>query len=258
MNKLKAMLIKDYYASRKLFITSSLTFVLFQIIIYLIRFAYIYGNLADPSYFNDSDTDMVSSMNNLDIIFPIMTMLSANLIFSMIIVSPLFMDFKCRWYSFSFTTSVTEKDIAAVKIIECAASVAASLILGLIFNGIYCMFFSNEYSKAGVLAGTALLMIFGILSLIYLSIALALKKQQSVQVILLIFMCAIYGICGGLFVRFADVISEINIFDMAISWISEYGVIIVIAEIFIFIITAIISYIADVNILKRREKVCGD
>lgn len=117
MNAITAVIKKDLMICRKSNIIGITVYLLIVMLVFLLRFAYIYGNLASADMF-DSEADRVFSLAYMDMMMPLVISIGSVLVPSKYIISSLDSDFQCRWFSVLYSAGAYEKYAMAAKHIE--------------------------------------------------------------------------------------------------------------------------------------------
>lgn len=239
--------------------TFGAVFVLIVILMFLFRFAFIYGNLADASMFEDEE-NREFSMRYFDIVFPaavsLITLIGLGTSFSQALEG----DFNSKWFSYAFSCGVAEKNIAAAKHIENLASIIISCLINAAVGAVYFGFFNNDSSALGVFAGIVILpLLFSIISCIENTLMLTFKKVQTVQIIILAILLAA---AAGAFVKFIPAIEKMSENPMAMLdrftvWVNTNKGIIAVLFAAAYLVIWAASFFINIAILKRREKICG-
>lgn len=259
MNSIKGLIRKDIYISKRSFITFSAVFVLLVIFMFLFRFAFIYGNLADASMFEDEE-NREFTMRYFDIIFPaavsLVTLIGLGVSFSQALEG----DFSSKWFSYAFACGVTERNIAAAKHIENLASAIFSAAVNAVVGAVYCGFFNNGSSALGVFVGIVILpLLFGIMSCIENTLMLKFRKLQTVQIIMMSVILAAGAAAIGKFIAAIEKMSEnpAAMLDSFIAWVNTNKGIIAALFIAAYIVIWAATFFINIMLLKRREKICG-
>ncbi|MGN0610041.1 MAG: hypothetical protein ACI4J6_12600 [Oscillospiraceae bacterium] len=259
MNSIKGLIRKDIYIGKRSFIIFGAVFVLVIILMFLFRFAFIYGNLADATMFED-ENNREFSMRYFDIIFPVAVSLITLVGFGITFAQALESDFNCKWFSYAFSCGVTEKKIAAAKHIENLSSVIIPCAANAAVGAIYLGFFNNDSSALGVFAGIVILpLIFGIISCIENTLMLKFRKLQTVQIIM---MAILLAAAAGAFTKFIPFIEKMSenstaMLDSFMTWVNTNKGALAVLLIAAYIIIWTASFFINTAILKRREKICG-
>lgn len=261
---MKGLILKDFYLSKKSLIMNAWIFVLFQFLVYIIRFAFIYGNPAKQPI-----DELTYSLNMVDIIFPVITTLISFQPLMSIVNSSLYEDFNCKWNTFAYTTSYTENQMVKVKYLESISMWVGCSIVGLLLNGIYYRIFKTETSLFSLKVSFLICFIFLAIEFIMLIMIYKLKKSKTVMSVIAVIFSIIYITLMVLLMRFMENPPEkyrhlsdggiVNlILDNAKNWISSNYELLIIICIGLAIILGVISYNVCVSTLKRRDKICGD
>lgn len=259
MNSIKGLIRKDIYIGKRSFITFGAVFVLVVLLMFLFRFAFIYGNLADASMFEDEE-NREFSMRYFDIVFPAAVSLITLIGFGTSFSQALEGDFNSKWFSYAFSCGVAEKNIAAAKHIENLASIIISCLINAAVGAVYFGFFNNDSSAFGVFVGTVILpLIFGIISCIENTLMLKFRKLQTVQIIM---MAILLAAAAGAFTKFIPFIEKMSenptaMLDSVIAWVNANKGVIAAVFAAAYIVVWAASFFVNISILKRREKICG-
>lgn len=259
MNSIKGLIRKDIYIGKRSFIIFGAVLVLLVILMFLFRFAFIYGNMADASMFEDEE-NREFSMRYFDIVFPAALSLVTLVGFGTIFSQTLEGDFNCKWFSYAFSCGVAEKNIAAAKHIENLASIIILCALNAAVGAIYLGFFNNDSSALGVFAGIVILpLLFGIISCIENTLMLKFRKLQTVQIIMMSVLLAAAAALVGKSISAIEKMSEnpAAILDRFMAWINTNKGIITALFIAAYLVVWAASFFINTAILKRREKICG-
>lgn len=261
---MKGLILKDFYLSKKSLIMNAWICVLFQFLVYIIRFAFIYGSPAKQPI-----DELTYSRNMVDIIFPVITTLFSFLPLTSIVNNSLYEDFNCKWNIFAYTTSYTENQMVKVKYLESISMWVSCSIVGLLLNGIYYVIFKTETSLFSLKVSFLICFIFLAIEFIMLIMIYKLKKSKTIMSMIAVISSIIYITLMVLLMRFMENPPEkyrnlsdgaiVNlIFDNAKKWISSNYELLVIICIGLAIILGVISYKVCVSTLNRRDKICGD
>ncbi|MGN1411203.1 MAG: ABC-2 transporter permease [Oscillospiraceae bacterium] len=261
---MKGLILKDFYLSKKSLIMNTWIFVLLQFLVYIVRFAFIYGNLAKQPI-----DELTYSLNMVDIIVPLLTTLISFLPLMSIVNSPLYQDFNCKWNMFAYTTPYTENQMIKVKYLESMSMWIVCTILGTLLNGIYYFIFKTETALFSLKISFLICFIVLAIEFILLIATYNVKKSKTVEAMFTV----VFSICwiAVMFklIRFMEDppekyrnLSDGEITNLILNntknWISSnYGLLFIIC-ISLAIILGVISYKVCVSLLKRRDRVCGD
>ncbi|MGN0643046.1 MAG: hypothetical protein ACI4JJ_07850 [Huintestinicola sp.] len=260
MNVIKGMIIKDLTLGKKVNLYGGLTLVIFVIMTFLFRFAYIYGNLADPSLY-ESEEDMLNNMNYMDMWLPLMLSPVSVIAFSSYIFLTLDQDFKCRWFSVQYASGISESKAVSAKIIETTAAVLFEMAVNFIVISIYSLNFPREYSGTILLAAAAVIpMIGGIFMFLEVILMYKFKKSESVQTVMLILLVGIIALLTSKMINSLEIASDdpTAYMQFIISWLNEHIRPAAAISAAGFAAACIVTYLIGVSFLKRREKICGD
>lgn len=261
MNAITAVIKKDLMISRKSNIIGITVYLLIVMLAFLLRFAYIYGNLASADMF-DSEADRVFSLAYMDMMMPLVISIVSVLVPSKYIISSSDSDFKCRWFSVLYSAGAYEKYAMAAKHIETILSMLCGAVLNLAACGVYFGFFASEYSETLILLGAIIFPLIAASAVFIMSMLMyVFKKSETVGGIAFFSIFIFIGVkfsgkfISGLEEATSDPINTMNSFAERLSA-NISSVTAVCAA--VFVIVGVVTYFIGTALLKRREKLCGD
>lgn len=261
MSIIKATIRKDLSVSRKAVVINAAVYVFMLALVFLFRFAYIYGNLADPSVFENGEEDLLLNIAYMDMLLPPMLSLVFSVTVSWYILSSLNSDFRCGWFSVVFSSGANGYGICLAKHIEVLLSTLLSIAVNFAVSTVYYSFFRSGYSAAFILLGT-LAIPFAAAAIGFAAVTLTyvFKKADTVLEVIIFAGMAV----GAVFflpkmITMLESASEnsmevINGFAKLIS--ANISAIIAVTGA-AFAAVGAITYFIGAALLKRREKLCG-
>ena len=261
MNTIKAVMRKNLSVSGKTVVINAAVYILMLALVFLFRFAYIYGNLADPSVFENGEEDRLLNITYMDMLLPPLLSLVFSLTASWYILSSLESDFRCGWFSVVFASGGSGHGICSAKHIEAVLAMLLSMAVNFAVSTVYYSFFPRGYSAEFVLLGT-LVIPFCVCALIFLSVTLtyALKKADVVLEILILGFAAVYA---ALFMpKIMELLENASVNSMEAiegfaNTVSENISLMAAVSAAAFVIVGAVTYFVGAALLKRREKLCG-
>lgn len=261
MNAITAVIKKDLMISRKSNIIGITFYLLMVMLVFLFRFAYIYGNLASADMF-DSEADRISSLAYMDMMMPLVISVGSLIVLSKYIISSSDSDFKCRWFSVLYSSGAFEKQAMAAKHIETILSMLCGAVLNLAVCGVYFGFFASEYSGMIILLGVVIFPLIAASAVFIMSMLMYVFKKSETVIGIVFFSINIFiGVkFFGKFISWLeeaafDPINTVNSFAERLSA-NIPAVTAVCAA--VFVIVGAVTYFIGTAFLKRREKLCGD
>ena len=245
---MKGLILKDYYISKKFLIIGSCGFLLGDILLYLFRFSFIYGNFR-----NLNIEEMASGIKTTDLILPVV----AGLIFLFAAIAgtdnSIYKDNSSGWFLHLFSSHISAKEIAGAKYIEFCFLWFAGLIVSLINMVIYGLVFDFEY------VAPAMVIFYIIASLICLMQCIILPmayryQNQNVVIGKLLIICVIPAMAILVYTmnRFDALLSNLH----PVSFFRNHSLPVILIATAVIIIAFVISYMRSVKLLERKELFC--
>lgn len=187
---MKGLLFKELYIGKKMIYIGTVIFILIEIMVYVVRFSFIYGNPANPEWL--SVDEYTTTIINVDMVFTLLTALCPIVILSNAVAVSLYSDFNCKWNTFLYSAPYNEKNIVGLKFAEMVVSWIIGVAVGILFNGIYYATFDVSYTGLNMLLGILVSFIGLIIELLYLKMAYKYKSQNAVIIRLIIYFAVPY------------------------------------------------------------------
>lgn len=260
MNIVKAVMRKDLSVSEKTVVINAAVYILILALVFLFRFAYIYGNLADPSVFENGEEDQLLNITYMDMLLPPLLSLVFSLTASWYILSSLESDFRCGWFSVVFASGGSGHGICSAKHIESVLAMLLSMAVNFAVSTVYYSFFPRGYSAEFVLFGM-LVIPFCVCVFIFLSVTLTYALKKADVVLTLIFGFAV--VYAMLFMpKIMKLLENASVNSMEAiecfaNAVSENIFLLVAVSAAAFVIVGAVTYFVGAVLLKRREKLCG-
>lgn len=251
---MKGLIKKDYLLGKKFFLIGIGLFLAMLFFAYLVRFAFIYGNL---QYL--SSEDIAENIPALDICFTLLPPLLLMVLWLQAWIYPVFADIQCKWYLFCFSTSTTSANIVQTKYGE--------LILTWIFGGLlaslstllYGNIFGFHYAKFGFYLYLILSLFFLLCSMCIIPLSYCYKTPDAVALrMVLCCLLPLYLAVGFLFLHFSSIFGEAKLLAIAKNWLLQQKFYLVMGGFGISILVLAVSYRISLNLINRRTLICGD
>jgi hypothetical protein len=261
---MKGLLFKDLYIGRKMIYIGTVIFVLIEVMIYVVRFSFIYGNPANPEWLPVDEYTV--TVINIDMVFTMLTVLCPIVILSNAVTVSLYSDFNCKWNTFLYSAPYNEKNIVGLKFAEMVVSWILGVAVGMLFNGIYDATFSESYTSLNMLLSILVSFVGLIIELLYLKMSYKYKSQNAVIIRLIIYFAVpIYVISTFAMIKLIDYLPKkylgndgvILLIDDMSSCLLNHAVVIFATTVVVTLIVGYITYRKSILEMKRREKVCG-
>lgn len=260
MNTIKAVMRKDLSVSGKTVVINAAVYILILVLVFLFRFAYIYGNLADPSVFENGEEDWLLNITYMDMLLPPLLSLVFSLTASWYILSSLESDFRCGWFSVVFASGGSGHGICSAKHIESVLAMLLSMAVNFAVSTVYYSFFPRGYSAEFVLFGTFVIP-FCVCVFIFLSVTLtyALKKADVVLTLIFGFAAVYVMLFMPKIMKLLEnaSVNSMEAIECFANAVSENIFLLVAISAAAFVIVGAVTYFIGVVLLKRREKLCG-
>lgn len=260
MNTIKAVMRKDLSVSGKTVVINAAVYILILVLVFLFRFAYIYGNLADPSVFENGEEDWLLNITYMDMLLPPLLSLVFSLTASWYILSSLESDFRCGWFSVVFASGGSGHGICSAKHIESVLAMLLSMAVNFAVSTVYYSFFPRGYSAEFVLFGM-LVIPFCVCVFIFLSVTLtyALKKADVVLTLIFGFAAVYVMLFMPKIMKLLEnaSVNSMEAIECFANAVSENIFLLVAISAAAFVIVGAVTYFIGVVLLKRREKLCG-
>ena len=246
--------------SGKTVVINAAVYILILVLVFLFRFAYIYGNLADPSVFENGEEDWLLNITYMDMLLPPLLSLVFSLTASWYILSSLESDFRCGWFSVVFASGGSGHGICSAKHIESVLAMLLSMAVNFAVSTVYYSFFPRGYSAEFIFFGTFVIP-FCVCVFIFLSVTLTYALKKADVVLTLIFgFAAVYAM---LFMpKIMKLLENASVNSMETiecfaNAVSENIFLLVAVSAAAFVIVGAVTYFVGAVLLKRREKLCG-
>ena len=248
-----AWIIKERFLYwKKIFITWCRTIFFGLFFGYLIRFSFIYGNLA---YLNASEaSENILIVDIATTLFPALLLL---ILFFQGSISSIYSDFSCKWHLYTFAAPLNPQALAIAKFGELLCLWLVALFLEFGTGYLYGHIFGFVHTKTGMIAYCFLAVCILLIGFCMLPMSYRYRTQNSVLTRLLIgFFLPVYLVFGVFVLNFSETTSIM--FHILKLWcISHKLYLCGIAFLLIFVV-GFINYLLCIHILRRRDCVCGD
>lgn len=244
---------KDFYIGKKFFLIGVGLFVLVLFFAYLIRFAFIYGNLRYlPA------EDMVEELPSLDLVFTFLPALLLLVLWLQSWIYPIYMDIQCKWYLYCFSTPADTRTLVRTKYAELFLAWVGGFLLAVLSSLAYGSFFGFHYVKLGFIVYTIASLFLLLCSMCMIPLSYRYKTADAVVGrMVLCFLLPLYLIVGFLFIHLADLLGEDHLLALAKHWIFRHRFSLSIAGLCILAMVFFISYWISIKFIERRDMVCG-
>lgn len=249
---MSGLLKKDFYIGKKFLLLGIGLFLFGLLFGYLIRFSFIYGNLAhlDASEFSDN-------VLMIDIVFTFVPVLVLLILFFQGSLSSIYTDFSCKWHLYTFSAPLNPQTLTIVKFAElfCLWIVAFMLELGT--GCIYGSVFGFSNAKTGMIAYCILAVCILLGGFCMIPMSYRYRTQNSVLTRLLLgFLLPVYLVFGVIVLNFSE--SATKIYNSLKLWCISHKVLLCVIAFFLIVIVGFINYLICIRIIKRRDCICGD
>lgn len=257
---------KDLYLYKKMFIIAAITFGFLFLFGFMFRFAYDYGNLAKV----DSEDMMVGKEDCESLFLFLAGFVTAGELF-FLPIKTIDADQASHFHAFAYTTVSTEEKQAEAKVLELITVYGA----GLLATGIYGVIFGCIFGFDGVETGMWLAVLTCTLMLFVDAVAIPLtyrmkKSDAAMGVVLVVLIAVSYAGVGAvvyfdkkksLLPRVAEKLllwmqgeEEVNIAD----YMNTHAGWLILAMAVTCIVSIAIAYVGTRQMLRRRERLCGE
>lgn len=259
MNKLKGLILKDLYVSKKQLLLTAAIYILGLAMAFLFRFAYIYGNLKDPELY-ESEEEMLLTIEYLDFCIPLLLSLLIGIVSQFFIDQSLNSDMKCRWNSVVFAAGIPDRITVGAKYVETLISTVMTIAIDLLISSVYYFFFPNEHGTAFIIVCSfAVPFLLGVLGVIRLAMMYAIKNSDTVVSIQFAVIILLVVLFSGKFIKLMEALSveQKALMQLAYDWLDKNSAVLAVIMLAAFIVIVTATYFISVQLIKRREKLCG-
>ena len=245
---MKGLILKDYYISKKFLIIGSCGFLLGDILLYLFRFSFIYGNFR-----NLSIEELASGIKTTDLVLPVV----AGLIFLFAVVAgtdnSIYKDNSSGWFLHLFSSHISAKEIAGAKYTQFAFLWLTGLIASLINMVIYGLVFGFRYVAPAMVIFYIIAALISLIQCIILPMAYRYRNQNAVIGRLLI-ICIIPAMAVLVLVsnKFETLLENAH----PILFLRNHSLPVIGIATAVIIVSFVISYKRSVKLLERKELFC--
>lgn len=245
---MKGLILKDYYISKKFLIIGSCGFLLGDILLYLFRFSFIYGNFR-----NLSIEELASGIKTTDLVLPVV----AGLIFLFAAISgtdnSIYKDNSSGWFLHLLSSHISSKEIAGAKYFEFAFLWFTVLLASLINMVIYGLVFGFRYAAPAMVIFYIIAAFIFLIQCIILPMAYRYRNQNAVIGRLLI-ICVIPAM--AVFVLVSNKYETLLENAHTILFLRNHSLPVIGIATAVIIVSFVISYMRSVKLLERKELFC--
>lgn len=219
---------------------------------YIIRFAFIYGNLAqlDASEFADN-------VSMTDFIFTLLPALLLLILFFQAALSVIYTDFSCKWHLYTFAAPLKPQIIAATKFLELIFLWILAFALEFVSSSVYGTIFGFSDVKLGVLFYCVLAVIILLCGFCMIPMSYHYRTQNGVLIRMILgFFLPVY-LAFGIMLLHVDKL-DINFFAAVKLWLFSHKELFCTVMLGLILLVGSLSYLVCLHLIKGREFLCGD
>lgn len=246
------LLKKDFYNGKKFLLLGVGLFLFGLLFGYLIRFSFIYGNLAhlDASEFSDN-------VFMIDLVFTFVPALLLLILFFQGSISSIYTDFSCKWHLYAFSTPLTPQTLTIVKFAELLFLWLVAFLLELGTGYIYGTIFGFSNAKIGMTAYCFLAVCILLAGFCMIPMSYRYRTQNGVLTRLLVgVILPVYLVFGVIVLNFSEFATKF--YNTLKLWCISHKILLCGIAFFMILVVGFISYLICIRIIKRRDWVCGD
>lgn len=191
---MKGLIFRELYLTRKTYISALVTYALIMILCVLLNLSCSFGNLKDIIAAADDPASMLNTLFYVSVITPsavLYIMSAAN--FELVDK-----DVASKWLTFQYSTPVSEKKYAFVKVLIIFFSVAMAFILSLATAALFCGLYGRSLERELLGIITVLAPVTAMLSAALITLTLLLRSSTSASITVL---AVVLAICYPFFMK---------------------------------------------------------
>lgn len=250
---MKGLVLKDFYMGKRFIILGAAGFFMMVMLSYLLRAAYIHGNLAML------DTPAIEDgIRTTDFSFTVLPGLVLLFLFVQAVTASIYADAKTGWNQYLFSSGLSEKKIVFAKYIEFIGLWIIGILMALLFAAIYGSIFGFFNVKGGIYSFFLAAFFVAICQCIMIPLAYRYQNENAVVGRMFIsFFGSGYLIMGVLAVN--GILDPADFDSSRIPvWCMKHIAAIMAAAVLVMLAAIMISYGVSLKIVRRREIVCRD
>ena len=250
---MKGLVLKDFYMGKRFVILGTAGFFMMVVLSYLLRFAYIHGNLAmlDAPAIEDG-------IKTTDFSFTVLPGLVLLFLFVQAVTASVYADAKAGWNQYLFSSGLSEKQIVLAKYMEFIGLWIIGILFTLLFSAIYGGIFGFSNVKSGIYSFFLAAFLVAVCQCIMIPLAYRYQNENAVVGRTFIaFLLPGYLITGVFAVN--GIIDPADFDSSRISvWCKNHIAAMMAGAVLVLLAAVMISYGMSLKIVRRREVICRD
>lgn len=243
---------KDFYIGKNYLFIGAGLFFLGIVFSYIIRFAFIYGNLAKLEA-----AEFKESVLMVDLIFTLLPALLLLILFVQSVLSAIYTDFSCKWHLYISAAPISPQIIAGSKFLELIFLWILAFVLELCSSFVYGNIFGFSHAKSGILFYCVLAVVILLCSFCMIPMSYRYRTQNGVLIRMMLgFFLPVYLAFGIMLLHVEEL--NIDFFRSIKFWMVSHKELLCTVTLGLFLLVGSLSYLVCIHLIKRRDLLCMD